>query len=470
MLDFVSIFKDFELPDLLKIRNMLNESINIARDQFREIVQSKNINDYIKYTPNFINDHVESEGILADICTLNVKCDAKQVGTKWLTTTNKPYVWYTSGGKAQTKEPHDISNYQFINNLMNRLNNQYNLGFNSCLISVLNDDRSSLRLHNDNETSMDCSHPICVATLGDTRTVDFLNCVQVSSEPPKLSLTPQRGSIYFMQPGCQTYFKHRILADKSPKTCRYSLSFRRMVVPSSGTMGFTSTTAAPTPSQNVNSVNKANDNVHSGIGHVTSPTNAVKHKKKLTTVIFGTSITSRLIGKKISRGGRPCINISQSGARIGHIGDMIDDFYVNHPAAGDIEKVILSFGTNDIKHSSKGVRHLRNLVSDLIYKVRSYFPDSTIIIQSCLPIRAMYQYTISNVLNFNKILIELCTTLKCMYLDCFRDFLTPDGRFQNRTLFHDWLHLNKRGLCILAGWYKYVINIDSFNPIIGNFS
>ena len=47
--------------------------------------------------------------------------------------------------------------------------------------------------------------------------------------------------------------------------------------------------------------------------------------------------------------GREFINVSVNGAHIKDISEMIDNFHATSPAAKDIEKVILSFGTNDIK-------------------------------------------------------------------------------------------------------------------------
>ncbi len=47
------------------------------------------------------------------------------------------------------------------------------------------------------------------------------------------------------------------------------------------------------------------------------------------------------------------MNISESGARIEDINRLVVNFHASHPQACDVEKVILSFGTNDIKYDSQ---------------------------------------------------------------------------------------------------------------------
>ena len=144
-----------------------------------------------------------------------------------------------------------------------------------------------------------------------------------------------------MKAGCQKYFKHRILADKSIKSNRISLSFRR-TIPS--TSDKSPNVPNVTPINNTNSSSSSEQKTKPEVQRKPAYTRVPKK----TTVIFGTSITRRVIGKKLCNYGRNCINISKSGANIEDINDMIDEFYTTNPAANEIEKVIYSFGTNDI--------------------------------------------------------------------------------------------------------------------------
>ena len=98
--------------------------------------------------------------------------------------------------------------------------------------------------------------------------------------------------------------------------------------------------------------------------------------------------------KHLGSRGRKVINISQSGAKIKDIFHNVREFYSTHQAArsDDVEKIIFSFGTNDIKYSKFGVRHLKKLIDELVYMTKGLFPAAIILFQSCLPIRCLYPY------------------------------------------------------------------------------
>ena len=285
-----------------------------------------------------------------------------------------------------------------------------------------------------------------------------------------------------MKPGCQDFFRHRILADKTEPGIRYSLSFRCMLsTPSSSTSSFRKTLA-----QSQDHLNTAAVTIGQFNGYQPPPPGFVplpmppapyttvqtdqKYQKKMTTVIFGTSITSRVDGGRLGMKGRRVVNCSESGARLLEpqfprrngkkvpiISEMIDNFYFTNEAAGDVEKVILSCGTNDICYSRKGVRHLLNPMFDVIHKLKCLFPGALIFIQSTLPMRNLYWYTAENFLSFNDILREVSSKMNCFYVDCFYDFLSDDRYDHNRALFWDYLHLNRHGLGILCTWFKAII-------------
>ena len=187
-------------------------------------------------------------------------------------------------------------------------------------------------------------------------------------------------------------------------------------------------------------------------------------------MLFGTSITKYIRSKQLGFRGRKVINMSQSGAKIKDVKENVRIFYETNEAAlsDDIEKVIFSLGTNDIKYSKFGVQHLKKHIDELIYYTKSLFPAAVVIFQCCLPIRCMYSYIARNVLEFNSILKDLCLLNNCVYIDCFRDFLNFDLKFCNKELYHDWLHLNNRGVGVLSNWLKYVVNENSFDRVVNN--
>ena len=163
-------------------------------------------------------------------------------------------------------------------------------------------------------------------------------------------------------------------------------------------------------------------------------------------------------------------NISESGAKIKDISNNVRRFYEDDLAAknNDIEKVIFNLGTNDIKHARSGVLHLKKYLSDLINMTKELFPAAIILFQSCLPIKCVYSYIPRNVLDFNVMLRDLCLDYNCVFVDCFRVFLSYSGVEVNNDLYHDWLHLNNRGVGVLSTWLKYLVNENSFDRVVDN--
>lgn len=177
-----------------------------------------------------------------------------------------------------------------------------------------------------------------------------------------------------------------------------------------------------------------------------------------TTLIIGSSITKFINAERLTRGsGKKCINLSKSGAKVKDCASMIVDFVQSNNDL-NIERVIVSIGTNDVKLFKQDTNRFWVPLKDLIFKVRSCFgPNVSIVFQAVLPMKCMYTYTPSNFFGFNNLLIRLCRRFNCEYIDCFNDFLDCNGRDINRFLYRDHLHLNTRGLEILAKHLKNVI-------------
>ena len=75
---------------------------------------------------------------------------------------------------------------------------------------------------------MDPLRPICVFSLGSDRQIHYFFQYQATSEQPKMSITPREGSLYIMEPGCQSYFIHPVPSTRKSGP-RFSLSFRKIV-------------------------------------------------------------------------------------------------------------------------------------------------------------------------------------------------------------------------------------------------
>ena len=142
---------------------------------------------------------------------------------------------------------------------------------------------------------------------------------------------------------------------------------------------------------------------------------------------------------------------------------MIYDFATTDPLANDVDKVILSFGTNDIKNESRGIKYLTGHVFSIVNQVKSAFPGAKVFIQCTLPMKNLYWYTTINFLGFNDILEEVAYKTNCYFIDCFNSFLSRDKMDYEKSFFKDPWHLNYRGIGILCSWLKPIINCDSFD-------
>ena len=142
-----------------------------------------------------------------------------------------------------------------------------------------------------------------------------------------------------------------------------------------------------------------------------------------------------------------------------------------------MDKVILSVGTNDIKfHStlgykphpsnardiaSKAMLKFRQPMVELVKKAQCLFPGAAIFVQSVIPMKNRYWYTVGNVHGFNSLLHDICRAYNCHYIDCSSRFLDINGCNTNTQLFRDWLHLNRWGKNILSNWFGYIVRSQS---------
>ncbi len=378
-----------------------------------------------------------------------------------------------------------MSKYPFLTQLLDKINNQFNLDLNSFLVSYMDNGRCTLRLHDDNEQELDHTQPIVVFTLGACRSIDFLNKCQESTETPALTLDPKEGSIYFMEPGCQTWFKHRVPRKQTPCGHRFSISFRKIVtastpngknniVPSpSSPTNAKSNIVPPPPSQTPSpSTRDCVTTVDSPRSSQHSSCQPVDHVKDYT-VLFGTSITTRIKSHQVAGPNSNFINVSKSGAHISTISDMVENFHLSSQYSNRVGKIILSFGTNEIKYESKGVLKYEQSVRQLFRKVISLFPKAQIFVQSVLPTRNIYWYCSDNYHIFNNILAAGCQQFGFTFIDCGHEFMAKEVRHarggeqyvfwdHNIHLFWDHMHLNNRGLEVLCRWFRSIIQYNTY--------
>ena len=164
------------------------------------------------------------------------------------------------------------------------------------------------------------------------------------------------------------------------------------------------------------------------------------------------------------------INVAKGGAKISDVEVAVEKYVMDNPDA-KVEKVLISIGTNDIRHCSKGVSHLKGPLKKLFKKLKTLVPVARVYVQSLLPLpfTEKDRFRVSqNVTAFNNILYNCCCYEHIYYMDIFDHFLNEWGSARSRTLFPSStsdVHPNSRGMGKLAKFYIHVIHNRRFNPV-----
>ena len=491
-----AFFDSLSLDNLLSCELLLKEKIKIRKDEHRLKVKSAVIADYVVTNDCLLKEGDDLfDGVTAETLDLGLKADAGKYANIWLTLDNEPYSWKNSQGKDVVNKPHDLNQQPKIKQLMETVNDNHDCDLNSCLVSFYPDGQSGIGYHMDDEAELDPDSPICVFSFGAERTVDFIHAFQQKYEKPALTYQTKSGSLYVMKPGCQSLFRHRVrsISNKERKQVgwRYSLSFRRKI-PKPPPLQLTSPLKSLITEFNKHdpaSVLSAQPVKFVKPGPSSEPSQPplkTTYRRKMTTLLLGTSQTTSINSSKCGKRGNIMVNLSKSGAKIADMYDMVDEFHGSNPAADDVAKVILSVGPNDIKYDyhgykgkllseehrrqkcKSGVVKYRQKMIGLVNHVKEKFPGVRVVLQSVLPMEDRYWYTVGNVLAFNEMLKDVCAKYDCYYLDVFRDFLMFDRRSFNQGLFRDWLHPNRLGCNILSRYYSFITNnnCNKFSMII----
>ena len=475
-----SFLDPLSLEQLLQVQDLLNKKIDGARSAMRTKASTVNISDYVEHAEAYVgHDDPLFADIFSEATSLGLDSGTKSAPkTSWLTLDGEAYVWENKSGKKFVNPPTDFQLYPSLMKLMSKINSDYNLQLNSCLLTYYRDGRSGIKLHQDSEDSMDPASPICVLTLGGSRRVEFLSILQNPNETPLLSFSPAEGDLYLMKAGCQSLLKHRVPAEAGALP-RYSLSFRRKIStdgekkiitpsPLKGRIpSFSQEKSSKSPIPRgpapafVSGVNAKFPRTYPPFSSskTTSP-NVLRGASRHSTVLFGTSITADIIPDPR----KGFFNASRSGAFLRHIPEMMKDFHAfDSERAASICKVIFSVGTNDIKHDSSGrgmMKH-RHALINLIKMAQSMFPGCRVWFQAALPMQRKYSYTSVNVKDFNNLLADVCRSYGCNFIDCCRRFVAAEGGDFNKYLFRDWLHLNYWGMNVLCKIISGVIDFVS---------
>ena len=410
------------------------------------------IDEFVTYVPDFISkdDNVLMEGLKADFVSLGLNgTNKKKVCTKWVG--DKGYAY---GNIKHPALPFKDNKFPFIEELMGKINNDGRWGsVDSCFVAHYPSNLANVGSHTDDEENLDEDSSICTVSVGATRDVEFLPNNKAGTGPRATvlkTITVEDRSMYIMKAGCQQLFRHRVPISLNTKGGeRFCLSFRKTKNPDEVINNISSSMPKHYSDEDVSFGNKT----------IVSP---VVEKVSL---ILGASIIKELDPDRLAKGSNKCYVRAGGGNKLSKISSDLDTFYEEH-GQDNVVKVFISAGVNDLRYcTTNGVYHLRYQVINLISKINLYFPHAKVFFQSVLPVYVENRYTVKNILDFNRMLYEICSLKKCYYLNVFGLFLSP-WSMRNDHLYSDRVHLNRRGIAILARVYILHINKERFNPII----
>ena len=422
------------IPDVLTTPSISNEAGTLLLSPSSTIIP-ENPTTFLQN----LTEEVKSLG-------LEVKCgtsDNRKVASQWLILDSQnvklPSLW---NPHKTNLPPDDLCKFTQINKLRNIISRHTgDTEYNSCIVNYYKDGAARTRPHSDDETYIDQTCPISCFSIGQTREIGVFNKGN-GHLIGKHSL--EEGSLLVMSAGAQANTKHQLLPMRTG-TCgeRFSISFRRI------------------------NISHGSDNKQH-IDKVSVESEPSTNTASKTTLVLGTSIPYYLDFKKLSgtSGNVNVVNLCKRGAKICHLQDILDKHYTEENVNQNVDKIIVSVGTNDIQNNKRHtVGHLYTPMQKLLAKIKTYYPAATVYVQSLLPQKIVNSYTVSNVLGFNRLLLRLCAQSKCYFIDLFTDFLGENNHINPKLYRWDGIHLSNKGLSLLAR--AFIANIRGrFNPVI----
>ena len=218
--------KKFILEELLK---------DINKDTENSVMQSNNPNTpvnyehLISYSNNFIEDDLYLKQLLDELESLNLySLQSARPSTMSLSLKNNNY-----DPRSRNLASQDLNKYPALFKLRELVNQHSDVGkeLDCCSVVCLSNDKQSVRLHADNESSIDQSHPIATVSLGVTRKVEFVPFGS-SYDCTAVTVQAEHNSLYVMKPGTQSILQHRVVRGNSKELdtpTRYSISFRKHI-------------------------------------------------------------------------------------------------------------------------------------------------------------------------------------------------------------------------------------------------
>ena len=353
------------------LHSFVSECTNIlhSRQTMKHNIPEQKLDELFKYVPDFLSKPSVSLDVSTNIPQLmedfNVDNfshelrteleslglevgNKREVKTKWMV--SNPLKHSNLNSFKGLKGAVEINDFKCIKTLMGLVNKHEDIvgEVNSCIVNCFRIKSGRHYAHSDNEDYLDKNCSIGTISIGPTRKFSIY---EHKHKPEKIlrSFNVEHGSLMIMKPGSQELTKHKIERQEGlSSNVRYSISFRRILSPE----------ITPSISKSENTCSE-NSNVYSEL--------------KPTTLIVGTSIaddldTKRLIGKSKHV---DVVKICKRGGHIKTISAAVDGFYNSGKCKiSQVNKIIVSLGTNDIRHCKSGVGHLYFPIINLIQMPR----------------------------------------------------------------------------------------------------
>lgn len=175
----------------------------------------------IEFIPNYIREDLFDD-FVSNIAFNNYNAPRDEV---FMSKTPLAYTY----GKGFTRTYDSVVFYDKVEDILNKLNTDYNTDYNVCFLNYYKDDKNHLGWHADDSPEMDHTHPIAVISFGASRYI-YTKEKSYKGEVPdgdKYLLT--NGSLFIMPAGYQSTHLHKIPKADSKCLGRISLTFRKYI-------------------------------------------------------------------------------------------------------------------------------------------------------------------------------------------------------------------------------------------------
>ena len=210
-----------------------SESTPLSNHDFSGIslttAETTELDNLVLDFPLYVNsDYVKDNNLHSDIaeCYNGLHGNAKYA---WLSSTDDKQ--YKFGGKSYKSK--DMNAFPAINNLRQKINSDFKIELDACLVIRYKDGSKGLSLHQDNEEILDPDYPILSLSIGQTRDIEFWDSGTESQGKLIKKCELVEGTLVAMLPGCQKRLWHKVPRAKSSpgkgaSSLRYALSFRKL--------------------------------------------------------------------------------------------------------------------------------------------------------------------------------------------------------------------------------------------------